>query len=314
MGATTTTLSPVLLQQIAGTVFDSVYKYRGVAALLPRRAGFVPGASPTFAVKIAGNASVEKFASTDPVPSAGYQQNLLISPTWQNYRVIVSITGDARRQAGGTWDGQSWPGVVGGVNFEFSGGLEDLVSYINLDMLSSGTHGINGQVNDDSVNFHDRSRGTYTTLKSAVVAGSNAALSVALLNNMLADTRGVSHGGNPKLLLMGDDASVGMANLVYGKLALAGAADVSGTAGGSLPMYSGLAPIVVPGMAANLLLAIDPTHFEVLNHEPENGGVDVLEFGPNGDSRSTQIVLSNAVIDYQPWKDGRLEAVTMGTL
>lgn len=304
MSATVTTLTPALLQQIARQLFDSVYKYAGIVPLLPKRPGFVPGANYTWTVRIAGNSSVQKFASADPVPASGYQQTLLITGTWQNYRVIIRLEGDARRAAGGRWGELAWPGVVGGQNYEVVGGLEDLASYVAQDSLSADIHGCDGQVNDDSVNYWDRARGVYTTLQAAVVAGGGAANSVLLMNKLLATTRGAGHGGKPKLLLMGDTQDRKFADLVSGKLALQAAGDISG---GGHPLFDGCLPVNVPGLAAAIVLAIDPTHWEVLNHEPENEGVDVLEFGPSSDAKVYQAVMSNMIIDHEPWRDGRLE-------
>lgn len=304
MSGTVTTLTPILLQQIASKIFDSVYKYGGVASLFPRRPGFVAGSAPTWPVRIAGNASVQKFSSGDPVPSAGYQQTLLITGTWQNYRVIIRVEGDARRAAGAKWADQSWPGVVGGQNIEVVGGMEDLASYIALDMLSSDIHGVDGQVQDASVNYWDRSRTAYATLASAVVAAGGAALSTAYLNQLLSTTRGASHGGRPRYLLMGDTQDRKLTDLIADVLARTESGDISG---GGHPSYDGCDPLNISGLAAAIVLAVDPNHWEILNHEPENDGVDVLEFGPTSDARAYQVVMSNIMIDYEPWKDGRLE-------
>ena len=311
-GATVTTLTPVLLQQIASVLFDSVYKYAGVYPFLPKRPGFVAGANYTWSARIAGNSSVQKFSSGDPVPAAGYQQTLLITGTWQNYRIIIRTEGDARRAAGAKWADSSWPGIVGGQNIELVGGLDDLVSYMGQDSYSTGTHGVDGQVNDDSVNYHDADRSTYTTLQSAVVAGASAALSVSLMNRLIAETRGAGQGGNPKVLIMGDALGRAYDNLVSGKLALSGGGDISGSINGGKAPFNGCYPAVVPGFAATTMLAIDPMHWEVVNHEPENGGVDVLEYGASSDAKTSQVVMSNMIIDKEPWKDGRLEAVTTG--
>lgn len=307
-GTTVTTLTPVLLQQIHNQVVDSVYKYGDLLKWFPRPPGFVAGANFQLPFIIAGNSSVQKADSDDPLPAAGYQQSKIVTVSWQNYRVLVRLTGDARRAAGAKWSDQAWPGVAGGRNFEFVGGLGDLTSYVEEDLAGTGTYAFAGQIDDGSTNFHDTDRSVYTTLQSHVVAGGAAAVSVAKLNELVRGMRKSPHGGRPRALFANPTQGRKIADLVYGKLALSGAGDVSGAVSpDQLAPFSGLDIIEADALPEAIVFATDPSHWVLLNHEPEDGGVDVLEQGIAGDAKTQLVIMSLALLDLAPHKDGRLE-------
>lgn len=319
-GSTIVTLGPAIIDQIAKGLLNAVYRYVGLYQILAEPGPPVGGVDYPFDVIVAGNLSAEKFTSSDdPVPLAGYQQVITVRATWQNYRILMQIRGDALRAAGGQWGEMAWTWTVDGQNIEARYSLEDLKSLMGQDSISSAVHAL-GQMDDDSVFYWDTDRTGLPALQSAVVPAGGNALSRPYLNTLLAQTRGidaggVGHHGKPTLLLMGDTQSARYDDLAGPQVYSPVATDISGTRDGEKVEFSKCLPIVLSGMAANVVYATDTSvyegedvpHWEVINHEFNNNGLSIIQLGPTNESQTTMMVMSNAIINRMPRRDGKLE-------
>jgi len=308
-GATTTTLDPIVRPEVHAQVSDAVFRNSDFIPLF-RQVGPIGGGTLDIKVIVAANSSAQVYTEDGPVPEPGYQQVISAAADYKHIRVFTRITGHARREMNAAWDATSWPGGYGGVNIEFMKGMEDLVDLVNTTFLANATYGVVGIVDDDTTNYYNQNRATYTALKS-YVKGSTGALSVAKMDRLLHETYNAPYGGKIQLLLVPPAQARHLSTLSAGQIRTGGPADIAGGAPGVLPPYANIPVAEVRDLAATVIIGLSgmDTNWYFALHEAAPGGIDISHYGMNADAQTVQMSTSGALICTQPNQQGKLEGV-----
>lgn len=310
-GSTTSTHSAVIIPQVHQEISDAVFRNSEFLPLF-RQIGPVGGSTYDVKVVTAANSSAQVYTEDQAVPSPGYQQTITAAASWKHVRVFDRVTGHLRRQLNSSWDSPAWPGAYGGSNFEAEKAKEDLVDLVNTTFLANATYGLVGIVDDDTTNYYDQSRSTYTALKSYVKTAS-AALSAALMNRLVHETYNAPYGGKLEAILMPPAQARKYSALVEGKVQVTGMGDIAGSGPAMLPPWGRIPCFEVRDLSATVIIGLsgmDSSWFFAI-HEAAPGGIDILPYGVTADAKINQYSTAGALICTQPNRQGKLE--TLGT-
>lgn len=308
-GATTTTLDAIVRPEVHAEVSDAVFRNSDFIPLF-RQVGPVGGGTLDIKVIVAANSSAQVYNEDGAVPEAGYQQVVTAAAAWKHVRVFTRITGHARREMNAQWGTGQWPGAYGGQNIEFLKAKEDLVDLVNTTFLANAIYGLVGIVDDDTTNYYDLNRATYTALKS-YVKGSTGALTVAKMDRLLHETYDTPYGGKISALLVPPAQGRHLATLTAGQVRVPGAADIAGGAPGMLPPYAGIPVFEIRDLAATVIIGLSgmDTDWYFALHEAAPGGIDISHYGMQADAQVDQMSTAGALICTQPNRQGKLEGV-----
>jgi hypothetical protein len=275
-GATTSRQSNIYRENVVQFISDSVFRNSEFIPLFPWRDNVGGNTSHGIPQIIAANGSAQVYIEDQALPDAGYQQTIKPAASFKHFRTVCRVTGHARRGQWRNWGEEAAPAVYGGMDIEVTKAKEDLVDLLNTTFMANATHGIVGIVDDDTTNYYDTSRSTYTTLKSYVKTAS-AALSAALLDRLLQETYNQPYGGRIQLLLMAPAQARKYSAIVHGKVAPRARDDVAGAGVATVPPYGGVVAAVIRDLSATVILGLSglDTDWYYLNNEPAQGALDV---------------------------------------
>jgi hypothetical protein len=311
-GATTGRQSSIYRENVRDAISDAVFRN---SEFLPMFRVEQSGGNTTHSIPVivAANDSAQVYTEDQLTPDAGYQQTIKAAADFKHIRVFARVTGHARRGEWAVRGSEAAPGLYGGMRVEHRKAMEDLVDLTNTTFLANATYGLVGIVDDDTTNYYDQSRSTYTALKSYVKTAS-AALSAALLDRLIMETYNAPYGGRIQLMLMAPAQARKYSAIVHGKLAPLAATDVAGfSAVNALPPYGSVQAAVVRDLSATVIVGMSgmDTSWYYLNHEPAPGGIDIKAMDSGSDADLEQISTAGALICTQPNQQGKLE--TLGT-
>jgi hypothetical protein len=313
-GATITTHSAIVRpsQGLAGEMSDAVFRNGDLLSLFRRVDEW--GANYKFNVIVAGNTSVATYSEGDADPDAGYQQVVTATAEFKHFRVFTRMTGHLRRQLGATWDaGVAGPGSYVPNDFEAVKAKEDMVDLISTTFGGTkAIYSIPGIIDDSTTNFYDLSRGTYALLVSNVVAGSSAALTVAVMNKLIFGTHAAPYGA-PKfdMILCSPTQGRKLANLISGSISMPTAGDLSGGTPSSMPPYGGVRVALLRDLVGNEIFALSGMNSSwfYVNNEPAPGAIDELPYGVLTDAKVMQYSTAGCLVCKEPSKQGKIEAL-----
>jgi len=261
-GATTTTLAPLIEEQI--TEGMSVH-WRNMMVL----ALFGPGTDQKNDTGVRtrfhynGQTAVE-WSEGDAPPAAGYQSYVEGLQSFRNFRVPIEVSGhaqDERQDATGD-------GYMSALAEEQERALNDLMHGINTGLLDTSTGGLQGLV-DDSTAFMGLARATYTQL-AAYESAVGGALTLAALKTMTRTLRDQPRAGRPNLIIFSPTIAD-----TYTGIVDSGAnfhrRDVTAAPGDAFDIapaptaarFQGIATYEMPDLTASVLLCIQREDFYI---------------------------------------------------
>jgi len=140
-----------------------------------------------------GVAACAEAGSFEAVGAAGYQQGSFAFTTIYG---TFGYYDEAKRALG--------LGLSNSYHAEDTEAVDTLAAVRDLmetTMMADAATGLLGMVDDDSTAWGGVNRGTYTTLKSLVVAGGSAAVTEAMLNNAVLGLGSAPYGARPEVIM-----------------------------------------------------------------------------------------------------------------
>jgi hypothetical protein len=315
--ATASSRANLIVPVVDPVVVDSVFKNANFLRLLPR----IDAAGTTYIVKAktASNSSAAAYAEGDAAPTVQTITVMEGSFSYRSWWVSYGETGHARRQRGPNWDG-----TYGSSDAELMDALGQLRDVMETDSLADATYGLLGQVDDDSTTWGGLNRGTYTALKSLVVAGGSAENTNKNLTYLTLGVREAPYGGRPNLILSAplqiqhymDHLCSAPVPTFGGQIADRGFSGAS---------YAGIPWLAIPDFVNSEIAAImvdpDPIISDVcyVNHELEGaemtadgaspGQVAFLQLGNTDDSVNYLANTAGALVVRRPQRCAKIEAL-----
>jgi len=324
-GTGTSEISEVIIsapKQDRQELIDSVFKYSDTFMLWPDLASRELQGESSFGgdgyeipLIVAGNTSGQVFTEDQAVPEAGYQQTITAKAEYKALRIFTRLTGHARRQAGAVWDSTNAPWLKGGTLIDPELALQDLLSLWEQTFLgtagSKATYNFYGIVDDATTAYYDLSRTTYARLASLVVAGGSAALTTLLLDSALQQLYDATYGAKAELIVCSPTQARKYDNVIHTKTTLTERGDMAGGSPWEHQPYGGIPVMGIRGLPNSLiwfLSGID-RYWGWANHEAAPGGIDILPYGVQSDSKITQYEMSGALICKKARAQGVIESL-----
>ncbi len=201
--STTTTYATGIKDVVDPNVIPSVFQNSHFTRILknnfPEGESVVDDTVKVNAV-VGSNANTATHAeATNAYPDADsteYQQGAFTPVTIYS---AYLVTDDLKRALGPGLRNSVTPGAFG----DKIDSLRQTRDLLETTLMADAATGLLGQVDDDTTAWGGVNRGTYTSLKSYVVAGGSAALTAAMLHDAHRNVRNAPFGGNPELIVSG---------------------------------------------------------------------------------------------------------------
>ncbi len=299
---------------------NSVFHNRYFLKMFPREPDAL---GSTYDVKhvVSGTTGTDLFAEGDAAPSAvagGYQT---ANMTYQDVRVVFGMTGDQERAVGSNGAGTHFAGM----DVEARLAIEALRDLMETTHLADQTYGLLGMVDDDTTTIGSIDRGTYTALKSLVVAGGSATLTHAKLNDCFFGMQEDPYlaAGGPELILssakqiqlyhqsvLGSPNNDGGANGDRGFMTTS----LNGVPWLSVPNFVNTEIVMLKGINDGSIFWVNHETragaFEVNVDESESiGKVYLKEYASSKDETTYQATMSGALIVLFPAAQAKIEAL-----
>jgi len=273
--------------------------------IIPMR-GLEGGSGVKITAVVAGNDSAEVYTEGQSLPARGNLTTIGVTFGYKHFRVVIGETGHARKaQLGG--------GLLhGDPDLEVDGALKKLRDLITRTYLTdSVSYSILGII-DDTVNYGDASRSTYTALKSYKLNASSAAISTTIMNKAYNRSRERPYGANVQLWVASPTQTGKYADVVSGKVAPTTAVGAE-----LIPRsieVGGNPWLPVPDLLTSVVLGLTDIDesWGVKMHEDGNlgggkgSGINVKYMGAQDDSDTIQLSTSLGIYCSQPQKQVKI--------
>lgn len=299
-----------LVSQMVSVVYDKTNSLIG--RIIPMR-GYKAGTQVTIKLNSAANSSAEVYTEGQSMPAVGQQTVITANFSFKHFRILIGETLHARRTRGP--QGQ---GLLDGVpaEFELLGAVRDLRNLMTTTFTADAQiYSIDGIIDDDTTNFGDLDRSTYTSLKSYVKDASGAAVSTSLLNETKFMAQKSPYNADVELWLAEGNLLADIAELQSGK----GAFPNINTSTTPSSVYAAGREIVhLPGMATDTILGMTDVDgsWGYTTNEQGNMAIDgstlyYHALGPTDSSTSASIETAGTIWCTQPQRQVRLKGLSV---